>query len=116
MRVRRVKIVSLTQRARTFTLGDMDITEAKQGPLKVKSDTDVKSLASAVAMAAYEGRETTLRAIGAGAVNTAIKAAAIARGFTAARGIDLAIIPGFANIEGQSGEIVSAVVLRTIVL
>ncbi|HSR31170.1 MAG TPA: stage V sporulation protein S, partial [Anaerolineae bacterium] len=37
--------------------------------------------------------------IGAGAVNQAIKAAAIARGFLALDGLDVVCIPSFADVE-----------------
>ena len=40
-----------------------------------------------------------MRAIGAGAVNQAIKAMAIARGFVAPSGLDLICIPAFIDIE-----------------
>jgi stage V sporulation protein S len=39
-----------------------------------------------------------MQAIGAGAVNQAVKAIAIARGFVAPNGIDLVTIPAFAEI------------------
>ena len=44
-----------------------------------------------------------------GAVNQAVKAIAIARGYTAPRGLDLKCIPGFASIESHDGTI-SAIV------
>jgi len=40
-----------------------------------------------------------VQAVGAGAVNQAIKAIAISRGFVAPNGIDLICIPAFAEIE-----------------
>jgi len=40
-----------------------------------------------------------LQTIGAGALNQAIKAVAIARGFVAPGGIDLVCIPAFVSIE-----------------
>lgn len=39
-----------------------------------------------------------MRAIGAGAVNQAVKACAIARGYVAVRGIDLLVRPGFGTV------------------
>ena len=38
-------------------------------------------------------------AIGAGALNQAVKAVAIARGFVAPSGVDLVCIPAFAEVE-----------------
>jgi stage V sporulation protein S len=40
-----------------------------------------------------------IQAIGAGAVNQAIKAAAIARGFLALDGLDVVCIPSFTDVE-----------------
>lgn len=40
-----------------------------------------------------------MQAVGAGAVNQAVKAIAIARGFVAPGGIDLVSVPAFAEIQ-----------------
>ena len=40
-----------------------------------------------------------VQVVGAGALNQAIKAVAIARGYVAASGIDLVCVPTFADIE-----------------
>ncbi|KKC30304.1 hypothetical protein CDSM653_00655 [Caldanaerobacter subterraneus subsp. pacificus DSM 12653] len=40
-----------------------------------------------------------IQAIGAGAVNHAVKAIAIARGFVAPNGIDLVMVPAFVEVE-----------------
>jgi len=44
-----------------------------------------------------------VQAVGAGAVNQAVKAIAIARGYVAPNGIDLVAVPAFAeiNIDGE---------------
>jgi len=52
-----------------------------------------------------------MRAVGAGAVNQAVKAIAIARGYVAPRGMDLTCVPGFATIKSRDGEI-SAIVFH----
>ena len=77
--------------------------------LKVSAGSNPQSVASAIAHSIYENKGCKLRAVGAGAVNQAVKAIAIARGYTAPRGIDLKCIPGFANIESHDGTI-SAIV------
>ena len=69
--------------------------------LRVGGGTNAQSLASAIAHAVYGNRKVVLRAVGAGAVNQAVKAVAIARGFVAPNGYDLSMRPGFANVEGQ---------------
>ncbi len=79
----------------------------------MKASSNAQALASAVSHAIYDSRPVTLRAIGAGAVNQAIKAIAIARGFVAPRGIDLAVRPGFTTVTMHDGD-VSAVTLKVI--
>ena len=45
-----------------------------------------------------------IQAIGAGALNQAIKSIAIARGFVAPGGIDLVCVPAFTDIEIEGEE------------
>jgi stage V sporulation protein S len=79
-------------------------------PLRVSASGNAQALASAIAHAIYEKRQTKLRAVGAGATNQAIKAIAIARGFVAPRGMDLICVPGFTTVPSRDGDI-SAVVI-----
>lgn len=83
--------------------------------LRVSGSGNPQAIASAIAHAIYETKEVKLRAVGAGAVNQAIKAIAIARGYTAPRGIDLACVPGFASVD-SNGDTISAIVLKVIVV
>lgn len=83
--------------------------------LRVKNTSNPQAVASALSHAVYDNKKVTLRAIGAGAVNQAVKACAIARGFVAPRGIDLAIIPGFDTVEMPDGEKLSAITLLVMV-
>ena len=46
-----------------------------------------------------ESQKAEMQAIGAGALNQAVKAVAIARGFVAPAGVDLVCIPAFAEVE-----------------
>lgn len=80
--------------------------------LRVKNTSSANSLASAISHGIYDNQEVYLRAIGAGAVNQAVKAIAIARSFVAARAIDLHCIPGFATVEGRDAKDISAIVFR----
>lgn len=73
--------------------------------LRVSAGSNPQSVASAIAHAIYEHKTVKLRAVGAGAVNQAVKAIAIARGYVAPRGIDLTCKPGFTTIESRDGEI-----------
>lgn len=77
--------------------------------LRVSAGSNPQSVASAIAHAIYDNRAVKLRAVGAGAVNQAVKAMAIARGYVAPRGMDLTFKPGFTTIESRDGEI-SAIV------
>lgn len=77
--------------------------------LRVSAGSNPQSVASAVAHAIYDQRQVKIRAVGAGAVNQAVKAIAIARGYVAPRGLDLTCKPGFTTIESRDGEI-SAIV------
>lgn len=67
--------------------------------LKVSADSKPKSVAGAVAAVVREKGSVELQAIGAGAVNQAVKAIAISRGFVAPNGIDLVTIPAFTKVE-----------------
>lgn len=66
--------------------------------LKVKSTSEVNKLAGAVAEMVREGKVLELHAIGAGALNQAVKALATARGYVASNGIDLYFVPAFVDI------------------
>jgi len=68
-------------------------------PLRVSTKSQPKSVAGAVAAMINEYQRAEILAVGAGAVNQAIKAIAITRGFLAPRGIEIVVIPAFANIE-----------------
>jgi stage V sporulation protein S len=83
--------------------------------LRVSAGSNPQAVASAIAHSIYETRTCKIRAVGAGAVNQATKAIAIARGYTAPRGIDIAYVPGFTTIQSHDGDI-SAMVLTVIVL
>lgn len=72
--------------------------------LKVSAKSSPKSVAGALASVLRGNDSVEIQAIGAGAVNQAIKAIAISRGFIAPNGIDLVVIPAFSeiNIDGQA--------------
>ena len=70
--------------------------------LKVAANSNASSLAGALAQEIENHDRVEMQAIGAGALNQAIKAIAIARGFVAPRGIDLVCVPAF--VEVQIGE------------
>ena len=72
--------------------------------LKVSSKSNPNSCAGALAGVIRHNGMAELQVVGAGALNQAIKAVAIARGFLASSGLDVVCVPMFADIEidGQS--------------
>ncbi len=67
--------------------------------LKVSSRSNPNSVAGALAGVVRQMGSVEVQVIGAGALNQAIKAVAIARGYVAPSGIDLVCIPTFADVE-----------------
>lgn len=67
--------------------------------LKVSANSQPKSVAGAIAAVLREEGSVETQAVGAGAVNQAVKAIAVARGYVAPNGIDLICIPAFSKIE-----------------
>lgn len=72
--------------------------------LKVSAKSKPNSVAGALANVLREDGNAELQAIGAGAINQAVKAIAIARGFVAPSGVDLVCIPAFTDIIIESEE------------
>ena len=69
------------------------------GIIKVSSRSNPKAVAGAIAAVIREEEVAEVQAIGAGAVNQAVKAIPIARGFVAPNGIDLICVPRFVDVE-----------------
>ena len=66
--------------------------------LKVSSKSSPASVAGAIAGMIKDGVPVEMQAVGAGAVNQAVKAIAISRGFLSPVGIEVYCIPSFADI------------------
>lgn len=66
--------------------------------LKVSSKSNPNSVAGALTATIREKGKAEIQAIGAGALNQAIKAIAISRGFLAPSGVELVCIPAFTTI------------------
>jgi stage V sporulation protein S len=66
--------------------------------LKVSAKSSPNSIAGALAGVIGEKGSAEIQAIGAGALNQAVKAVAIARGFVAPSGLELICIPAFTDI------------------
>jgi len=80
--------------------------------IRVSTRSRSTSVAGAISGVVREHGRADVQAIGAGAVNQAIKAVAIARGYLALDGIDIICIPTFTevSIEGQERTAVRFVV------
>jgi stage V sporulation protein S len=72
--------------------------------LKVSSKSSPRAVAGSISAYIRNGERVEINAIGAGAVNQAVKGIAIARGFVAANGIEIVTIPMFTSllVDGTS--------------
>lgn len=66
--------------------------------LKVSAKSNPKSVAGALSAVVRQTGSVEIQAIGAGAINQAVKAVAIARGFVAPSGMNLVMIPAFTDV------------------
>ena len=67
--------------------------------LKVSAKSSPNSVAGAIAGLVKENGRAEMQAIGAGAINQAVKAVAIARGFVAPTGVELVCSPAFTEVK-----------------
>jgi stage V sporulation protein S len=67
--------------------------------LKVSATSKPGAVAGAIAGVVRTQHKVEVQAIGPGAINQAIKAIAISRGYVASRGLDLVCIPSFITIS-----------------
>ena len=67
--------------------------------IRVSARSRSPAVAGAIAGVVREEGRADVQAIGAGAVNQAIKAAAIARGFLLLDGLDVICVPSFIDVE-----------------
>lgn len=88
------------------------IDPPKDEVLRVASSSAPGALASAIAHAIYDNKPVTLRGVGAGAVNQAVKAIAIAQAYVAPRGIVLTCRPGFVDVTMPDGKTMSGIAIR----
>lgn len=75
-----------------------DSAKPEIGCLKVSSKSSPASVAGAIAGMIKDGSVVEVQAVGAGAVNQAVKAIAISRGFLSPIGIEIVCVPAFADI------------------
>lgn len=67
--------------------------------IKVSSKSNPNKVAGAIASIFRSQKGLEIQTVGAGALNQAIKAVAIARGFVAPSGEDLVVVPSFNDIN-----------------
>ena len=72
--------------------------------IKVSAQSRSTAVAGAIAGVMREEGHAEMQAIGASAVNQAIKALAIARGYLEQDGIDLVVSPSFNEVEIEGNE------------
>ena len=80
--------------------------------LKVSTKSNPNSVAGALAAIIKEKNIVEIQAVGAGAINQAVKAIAIARGFVAPSGRDIVCVPAFTDneIDGQERTAIKLIV------
>ena len=72
--------------------------------LKISSKSNPNAIAGAIAGVLSEKEVVEMQAVGAGAVNQAVKAIAIARGFVASSGVNLICVPAFSTVIIENEE------------
>lgn len=72
--------------------------------IKVSAGSRTSSVAGAIAGVVRDNNRAEVQAIGAGAVNQAVKAVAIARGFLQEDGLNVICIPEFTTVDIEGKE------------
>ena len=72
--------------------------------LKVSSQSKPSAVAGAIAGVIRDDGRAEVQAIGAGAINQAIKAVAISRGYLAPAGMDIVCVPAFVDVRVNNEE------------
>ncbi len=72
--------------------------------IKVSAESRTSAVAGAIAGVVREHQRAEVQAIGAGAVNQAVKAVAIARGYLHEDGLDVICIPEFVTIDIEGNQ------------
>jgi stage V sporulation protein S len=94
-----VQVMAMTTPPTTTSSDESPNHRSGGSVLKVSSKSSPNSVAGAVAGVVRECGTVEIQVVGAGALNQAVKALAIARGYVADAGIDLVCVPTFADIE-----------------
>ena len=81
---------------------DKPLTHPRETPLdiiKVSANSRTSAVAGAIAGVIREHKHAEVQAIGAGAVNQAIKALVLATGYLKNDGIEIACVPQFVDVD-----------------
>jgi stage V sporulation protein S len=78
--------------------------QAAPGILKVSAKSNPNSVAGALAAVLREREHAEMQAVGAGAINQAVKAIAIARTYLKPSNIELVCVPSFIDVEISGNE------------
>lgn len=73
--------------------------ENKMDVIKVKANSRTAAVAGAIAGVVREHKRAEVQAIGAGAVNQAVKALVLAKGYLAEDGIAVVCMPEFVDVD-----------------
>lgn len=93
-------------------LNNSNLPKQPLAPIFIRPDSNVAGIAALITSSIHEERRITLRAIGAGAINQAVKGTIQARQHLAGGGDDLVIRPGFTTVKGNDGSDITAIVLH----
>ncbi len=81
-----------------------DHVQVAPGTLKVSARSNPNAVAGALAAVMRERDNAEIQAVGAGAINQAIKAVAIARSYLKGSEIDVVCVPSFITVEISENE------------
>ena len=94
-----VKNALLPPKAFGLLIIDRCRREKERDVIKVKANSRTAAVAGAIAGVIREHRRAEVQAIGAGAVNQAIKALVLAKGYLAEDGIPVVCVPEFVDVD-----------------
>ncbi len=87
---------TLAQQSIHGTNGDMSVS---LNVIKVSARSRTAAVAGAIAGVMRESGHAEVQAIGAGAVNQAVKAIVIAKGYLAEEGVHIVCVPSFVDVD-----------------
>jgi stage V sporulation protein SpoVS len=89
-----------------------DLPKKPLEPIWIRPDSNVDGIAQLLVSSIMEDRRITLRAIGAGAINQAVKGMIRGNQKLSGAGESMFFIPGFTTVKGNNDKDVTAVVFH----